>query len=83
MKTLLAVILLCVGCASAPPTEPTVPVCPELPKVTTTIPACSDELMLMSEEDLKAGVKCPSTSRLTFPSYFGNNGKVLVLCQCK
>ncbi len=83
MKSILALILLCIGCASAPPAEPkTAPVCPELPKPVAVAP-CSDQLILLDSDALAKGFSCPDNSRTTFPSYYGNSGKVLILCQCK
>lgn len=85
MKYILPLILLCVGCAStvAPVSpEPKAPVCPT-PIVTHSPPPCADQLKLLDSDELAKGYSCPDNSRTTFPSYYPNNGKVLVLCQCK
>lgn len=78
MKTILIIALLCMGCASSVTTPTPPPAPPPCPKVTT----CSDELRVLNDEDLTKGYTCPAGSRITFPSYFSNTGKVLVLCQC-
>lgn len=77
------ILLLCAGCATATPSPearpPEVPVCPK-PAVA---PPCADQLILLNEESLIKGFTCPDGSRTAFPSYYGRDGKVLVLCQCK
>jgi hypothetical protein len=81
MKSLFVLVLLCVSCAGSAAEvkaiRPEAPPCPAVVKGT-----CSDQLTLLDEEALKKGTSCPETSRLVFPSYYGQ-GKVLVLCQCK
>lgn len=81
MKTILPLILLCIGCSSATtPVEPKAPVCPEVPKVEPAAP-CEDHVMVMDDK----GVVCPANTRATFPNAFGflQPGKIVVLCQCK
>jgi hypothetical protein len=78
-RLLLLFILMCTGCASEnlPPVSPRVPECPAVVKST-----CSDKVMLVDEETLKKGVSCSEDSKLVFPSYF-QQGKILIMCQCK
>ncbi len=79
MKTILPLILLCIGCTSTP-VAPKAPVCPEPLPVAPT-PSCEDHVMVMDDK----GVVCPSNTRATFPNAFGflQPGKIVVLCQCK
>lgn len=83
MKSLIGLVLLCVGCAGsqAVAIKPEAPPCP--PVVVTPAKPCSDQIMLLDESALKQGASCPDNSRMTFPSSYFQSGKVLVLCQCK
>jgi hypothetical protein len=79
MKKFLCLLLVCIGCSSAPPPAKT-PVeapCPQLPPA----PTCEDKVIVMDEK----GASCPANTRATFPSPFGffQPGKIVVLCQCK
>lgn len=78
MKKLFYLILLCVGCAAAPP-PPKTPVaepCPTLP----VAPPCEDKVIVMDEK----GATCPSNTKATFPfTGYLVPGKTVVLCQCK
>ncbi len=66
------------ACASAPPPMPEPPPVPAPPAAAP----CSDQLLLLDEDKLKQGSSCPYNTRLVFPSYY-QQGKVLILCQCK
>jgi len=81
---LLAITYLVIGmevmaCATTPSPEPPKPL---VLSVRAIVPPCSDKVLLLDEEALKQGAACPENTRLVFPSYY-QQGKVLVLCQCK
>lgn len=83
MKKLILSTLLCVGCASSTPAPVPPPKAPECPSAAPA-PTCTDQLMSLTDEDLKKGVTCPANSRLVFPSAFYNKtDKLLVMCQCR
>jgi len=83
MKKLICLILLCAGCAStAQPVPVQEPNSCRLPPP-VPVSTCTDKLISLTEEELKAGFTCPSNSRLVFPSTFYRSERLLVMCQCK
>jgi len=72
--------MVVMGCAASEPCP--VPLPPvAAPKVIS--PVCSDKLFLLEEEALRHGVTCQENAKVTFPLSYYQQGKVLVLCQCK